>query len=407
MLRRNFLIGATTMSGLSTLPIASAPAATALADVDDFIGEKMQKDHIPGVVGCIIRDNKVVWSKAYGWADLVRRVPMNAQKIVNVCSISKTITTTAAMQLKELGLLDLDRDINDYLPFSVRNPVHRKRSITTRALMTHMSSIRDGISYAKLYACGDAKLSLAAWLGHYFKKGGAFYDPEENFHPWAPGDQWEYCNLAYGLIGYLVELISAMPFHEYCRRNIFARLGMTGTSWLLADVDHSRHLVPYTWATNSEARGPSWGGVPLGVIRGDGPSHTEPLADGFNPNCLYSHPNYPDGFLRTSLDDLARHVTAILDGGEFGENRILRRETIDEMLTVELVADQRRQGLTWYADGELDGELAWGHGGSDPGVNTDCRLLRKRRLAAIVFANTNGIRPIEMTTRLLEAALAS
>jgi hypothetical protein len=65
-------------------------------------------------------------------------------------------------------------------------------------------------------------------------------------------------------------------------------------------------------------------------------------------------------------------------------------------------AGNRTQGLTWSADLELNGEHQWGHGGSDPGSDTDIRILPQQGLAAIVFTNTNGVVPTEISNRLLE-----
>jgi hypothetical protein len=62
--------------------------------------------------------------------------------------------------------------------------------------------------------------------------------------------------------------------------------------------------------------------------------------------------------------------------------------------------------LTWHAEGSVRGQLAWGHGGSDPGINTDLRLLAGERIAAVAVLNTNGVRPAEITARILEAAPA-
>jgi hypothetical protein len=75
------------------------------------------------------------------------------------------------------------------------------------------------------------------------------------------------------------------------------------------------------------------------------------------------------------------------------------------MLTNQNIPGNRKQGLTWYADQEMTGELKWGHGGSDPGSNTDMRLLPAQGVGAIVFANTNGIVPTEISDQLLELGL--
>lgn len=404
MNRRYFLRQSASLGAINCLPTVSLLAADQ-NNIDTFIEDKMRSDHIPGVAACIVNAKEVLWSNAYGWADIDQRIAMTTDSLQNIASISKTFTTTAIMQLYEAGLLEIDEDLNSILPFAVRNPKRPDDDISLRQLLTHTSFIRDGLSYARHYACGDPRFSLSVWLREYLSPGGAFYDAEENFQDWAPGSRFQYTNVSFGILAYVVELKSGIPFPEYCRRNIFARLGMNETAWMLADIDISRHVVPYTWVENNTARGPRWGGIPLGVIREGGPSLDAPLADGYHPNCVYNHPNYPDGFLRTSVNQLSIYARAYLNGGEFAGKRILEAATIATMLTQQNVPGNRQQGLTWYADDQLGGEPQWGHGGSDPGSNTDMRLLPEQGVGAIVFANTNGIVPTEITGKLLEMAL--
>ena len=404
MNRRHFLKQSATMSAVACLP-ASPLLAADQNSINRFIEEKMLRDHIPGVAACIFNKQEVIWSNAYGWANIEQRLPMSTDSIQNIASISKTFTTTAIMQLHEEGLLDLDADLNSILPFSVRNPKRSADGITVRQLLTHSSFVRDGLSYAEHYACGDPRFSLAVWLKEYLTPAGIFYDAEENFHDWMPGSRFEYTNISYGILAYIVELKSGIPFPEYCRRNIFARLGMADTAWMLADVDLEQHVVPYTWVEDSVARGPRWGGIPLGVIREDGPTLDATLMDGYQDNCVYNHPNYPDGFLRTSVNQLSVYARAYLNGGEFAGRRILKSSSIAAMLTNQNIPGNRTQGLTWYADEEMQDELQWGHGGSDPGSNTDMRLLPAQGVGAIGFANTNGITPTEISEQLLELAL--
>ena len=380
-------------------------AAQALG-LDTFIEDTMRRDHIPGLAACIVKGSDIVWSAAYGYADLERQVPMSLDHLQNIASISKTFTTTALMQLFEAGLVGLDQDVNDFVGFVIRNPAYPTEPVTARHLLTHTSSISDGLAYSRLYACGDPRFSLEIWLREYFTEGGQFYSAEENFHPWSPdARRFTYNNVAFGLLGRIVEVVSGIPFPEYCRRNIFARLGMPRTAWMLADIDLVSHAVPYTWVEGGRARGPTWGGMPLGVIRESGPSFSEPLADGYHANCPYNHPNYPDGFLRTSVNQLSRYLRAYLGSGEFGGRRILTRSSVEQLFTDQRVGVDRTQGLTWYGVGQVEGDVAWGHGGSDPGSNTDMRLLPDHGVGAIVFANTNGVNPNEISTRLLHAAL--
>ena len=151
MLRRELLTGASLLasSSLLTFPLTSIGKETlATSELDRVILKTMAEQHIPGIAACIVNKHDVLWSNTYGWANLETRTPMSLDGIQNIGSISKTFVATAVMQLHELGLLDLDRDINDYLAFPIRNPNFPDTPITTRQLMTHTSSLRDGSAYA-------------------------------------------------------------------------------------------------------------------------------------------------------------------------------------------------------------------------------------------------------------------
>jgi CubicO group peptidase (beta-lactamase class C family) len=145
-----------------------------------------------------------------------------------------------------------------------------------------------------------------------------------------------------------------------------------------------------------------WGGTPLGVIRPDGATLGEPLSDGYHENCAYSHPNYTDGFLRTSVNQLSIWARLWLDDGSVDGARLLSADTVRQVYG----GTDFLQGLTWHSGHELDGYRLWGHGGGDPGVNTDLLMLREKRLAAIVFANTSGVTPGDFTVEMLREGLA-
>lgn len=412
MKRREFLLGGVSALGGAITPAsAKTDRKTSMKSVERFIRDKAERDHIPGVAACLVNGTDITWSYSYGFANLEQRTPMSIDSVQNIASISKTVTATAAMQAWEAGLFNLDTDINEYLGYSIRNPHFPDIPITARQLLLHTSSLADGPSYTSHYGCGDAKMDLSVWIREYLSLNGNFFDAEKNFHTWAPGEKWAYANIPFGLLGYLVEIVSGLEFHQFCRRNIFAPLGMNDTAWLLSDVNHTRQTTPYIWAHENTVRTPDHGGRPIGVVQQDGPTFENALSDGYHPNCLYSHPNYPDGFLRSSVRDLSRYLRAYLGGGAFNGYRLLQKETVDEMLNVKLVTDRkqdglidRQQGVTWNVIYTINGELAWGHPGLDPGVNTDLKILRQKNLGAIVFTNTNHISPWQITKKILETA---
>lgn len=405
MSRRHFL----EITGLATSSLIFVGYKERRSGLDDFIEERMERVRIPGLAACLVKNDRIVWSRGYGYANLEKKVKMTADHVENIGSVSKTFVTTALMQLWENGKFKLDDDINEYLPFEVRNPKYPDIKITFEHLLTHTSSLADGSAYGKAYACGDPRFTLEEWHSAYFTPGASYYHPEENFHAWEPGTSRplgeSYCNVAFGLLAILVEKISGKVFEEYCQASIFLPLEMNNTSWYIENIDIATHAIPYTWVENGNPRGPSWGGRPLGVIRDEGPSWENVDApDGHVPNCFYNHPNFPDGFLRCSVNQLGQYVGCYLNGGIYKDKRILKEDTVKAML-------KKRNlncGLCWQEKLLTNGEAVWGHLGNDPGINNLLLFHPENGTGVVILANTNmgeqgGVR-LEIATRLFQEA---
>ncbi len=113
-----FLIG---ISPFLYSPILSQDS---FKEVEKYIVSQLIENEIPGIACCVVKENRMIWSGAYGWANIEKGIPMSIDGIMNIASISKTFTATAVMQLWEKEEIQLDADINLYLPFPVRNPHH-------------------------------------------------------------------------------------------------------------------------------------------------------------------------------------------------------------------------------------------------------------------------------------------
>jgi len=230
--RRSFL--ATGTLGLAGLLVGRRPWGVAFRsdELERRLKEDMERHHIPGLAVCVVKGDRIVWSKGFGFADLAAQVPMNpADSIQNIGSISKTVTATAVMQLAEQRRINLDEDVNAYLGFAVRNPRFPDVPITCRHLLTHRSSIKDGPAYGMSYTCGDPTVSRLDWLAAYLTEGGEHFDPEQNFHTWKPGEQESlppeprnYSNVGFGLLGCIVEKVAGVPFAQYCETHLFEPL---------------------------------------------------------------------------------------------------------------------------------------------------------------------------------------
>jgi CubicO group peptidase (beta-lactamase class C family) len=327
--------------GCFVLALSGGAASAALPSCKTDLESELEELELPGLAAAIVKDGRIVCASASGFANIAEDRPVTPETLFLVASISKTVTATALMQLYEQGKFQLDDDINDYLSFQVRNPWAPEVPITFRQLLTHTSSIRDSSLFNDFLTKGmDSPITLAELLQGYLTPDGAYYHEDDNFQSDGPGESYEYTNMNFVLIGYLVEVMSGVPFDKYCRDNIFAPLGMEKTTWRLAEVDKTLLAMPYR---KSFFRFVRYG--------------------------QYGQANYPDGMLRTSVVELARFLIAYMQGGSFEETQILGPETVREMLSSQTELDDT-QGLAWYTSRFARREV-WGHNGSDIGAGAE------------------------------------
>ncbi len=99
--------------------LALAPVDTRKADqfepIRDRIRQKLEQHRAPSISVAVARGNQIIWEESFGWADRENHIPATADTMYTLGSTSKPITATAIMLLRERGLLNLDRPINDYL----------------------------------------------------------------------------------------------------------------------------------------------------------------------------------------------------------------------------------------------------------------------------------------------------
>jgi CubicO group peptidase (beta-lactamase class C family) len=335
--------------------------------LDETVDRYMREAGIAGLGAAILVDRQVVWMKGYGFADEAGRRPFTPDTVMNIGSISKTVTGVALMRAVQEGRLSLDADINTYLPFKVRNPKHPQARITLRQLATHTSGITDRTTvYRASYRYGDAAPEpLGAFLENYFVPGGAHY-AAENFLDAKPGTHREYSNIGAGLAGYIVEQATGATLGDYARRRVFEPLGMRNTGWSAAEVDKRRRSTLYV--------------AQYGL--------TVPIP-------FYEVATYPDGGVHTSVADLSRLFAALLNDGSHDGVRILDERLAREMLRFHYTEArkpdnvdlrEKNSGIFWQSKFNV---TRMGHGGIDPGVNTEMLSSLSRDIGVIVFSNTS------------------
>lgn len=359
----------------STAHVLSAAAESPL---DEKLEGLMREASIPGMAVAVLVDGEVVVQRALGWADIEAKRPMTTSTVLNIGSVSKLVTSTAVLQLWEQGKIDLDADVSRYLPFEVRHPVG-DAPLTTRQLLTHTAGLQDTDSYGASYACGDPEVSLEIWLRGYLLPGGAYHD-SSNFLDQPPGTAFEYSNVGYGLLGLIAEHVGGVDFSELTRRLIFEPLGLTSTGWSLASIDLERHATPYWFVREGAEPDPE-----EQALLSEGPHEEGALV----PFCLYSFYNYPDGLVRTTIEDLSAFILATLPGDSVEKpllSAAARKEVFKNQLA-EVETDGRVQGLGWRRNDISGLGTLWGHGGADPGIRA--HVLHRPEDGVTVLAMTN------------------
>ncbi len=379
--RRDVLIGGAVGAAIVLAPPIRA-GATMPAGLGRAIRELMAAGRLPGLSAAVVRGGEVVWSHAWGMANIEAGRRATTDTLFMLASVSKTVVATAVLQAIEDDLFGLGTHVNDVLPFPVRNRVHPDEPITVRQLLTHTSSIRDNWTLLTAsYVGGDAEMELRTFLRRYLAPGGADLAPS-NYYSFGPGRSYRYANVGVSLAAFLVEAAAGIGFDTWCERRIFAPLGMDRAGWHLAGLPRREIAMPYTWSGNRNA---------------------------YVPTGQYGYPDYPDGALRTTAPQLARHLGMVMGGGSWRGHRLLSGATVRELRRDQVPDLEPGQGLIWFGL-PREGRSLFGHDGGDTGVATVCFFDPEDDVGVVALAN-GGWRPsrgdyplYEIMDRLFAAA---
>jgi CubicO group peptidase (beta-lactamase class C family) len=300
----------------------------------------MKLAHMKSISACVIKNNTMVWSNGYGFSNraLLQSPTINTNYMIG--SISKVITATAILQLYENESYDfeLDDNVNKYLPFDLKNPNFNDINITFRMLLAHQSSLHDHDSAgATNFLFTNKPFSFIQEI--LLPEGDNYL--EDCWAVYQPGSEANYSNLAFTLLGYLIERITNQTYEEYCQEHIFKPLKMKNTSFIMNNIEKSDLAVPYFYLP----------GIYIRVAKTD-----------FN---FYD----PCGGLYTTVEDLSHLFIAHLNGGIYEDVRILEESTIDMMHTVQYPESSpyfgnARFGLGWMIIVDENDEAYWmGHAG--------------------------------------------
>ena len=242
--------------GLLLLLLAINSTAQNFTKIDSIINSEIQLKNIAGGVAYIYKDNKVVYNKAFGYANLAEKTKMEVGSIFRIASQTKAIISIAFLQLVEKGKVGIDEPIEKYIPsFSNQKVaiieadtfklVSKNRSITIRDLLTHQSGISSHDEFPKYKSIFD-KYKLNQPLNNGYTSLKEEVDQIATMplvHQ--PGERFSY-GLSTNVIGSLIEIISGMPLDAYLNKNVFGPLQMKDTYFYIPKKKQNRLVKVYS-----------------------------------------------------------------------------------------------------------------------------------------------------------------
>ncbi len=366
-----------------------APEENALEILKDSLTEKLVEIHKQGEINgfgvAIVDANGTLYETGIGYADIEKEEKYTAKTIQNIGSVSKTLIGIALMKAHEMGKLNLDDPISDYLPFEVMNPTHPQDTITIRHLATHTSSIIDSDYYDnKAYVlkdkqqqvdttlsdvneqfnAPDTKIPMLDFLGKLLDKNGEWYLPE-GFSQNKPGTIYEYSNIGATLAAAVVEIAVGMTYDKFTEEHILKPLQMETSGWSFETIDMHKHSKLYA-APDTE--------LPF-----------------------YSLITYPDGGLITNVSELGTYLTELIKANS-GKGTLVSTESYAELFREQLPAesfpdrDEENDYDDEYNTGIFMGYTPRGyigHTGGDPGIATFMFFDPDTNLGRVLMINTS------------------
>jgi CubicO group peptidase (beta-lactamase class C family) len=327
-----------------------------------WLTSQMAYRGLPGVAVGVVSGDELIWAKGYGLSDVERKIPVTPATKFRMASHSKLFTATAIMQLRDQGKLRLDDPVSKYLLWFKVPPLEEgDAEITIGELLTHASGLtREAGSHWTDYLFPDQK-----GIRDYVAANKAAYSPEV---------RWKYSNLAYTIAGMVVEAISGLSYSDYLQKHIFDPLGMKDSS-----VDKNLPDI----ATGYGRRMP------------DGTRARLPFVD--------ARAMGPATGVTSTVEDMAKFVSAQFRKGLPGGNRILSTAALREMHRVRMMENDWSRGYAvGFAVTRMKDKVYVGHGGSYPGYKTHTLIQIADKVGVIVLTNGDDSNPSDIAERLME-----
>jgi D-alanyl-D-alanine carboxypeptidase len=350
-----------------------------ISEFEDYMNKVVESGTPPGMSLAVIKNDSIIYSKGFGWADEPRGIRASPNTVYHWWSCTKIATAIAILQLQEKGKLSLNDPVVRHLPFfKVDYPSQTSKEITILNLLNHSSGLPDPSAFTFMnwiHHDGEPPVNQTDFIKKVL--------PDYSMLKFEPGDRAEYSNIGYMVLGAIIEKVTGITYEDYIRQNILQPLGMNHTDFLYMNAmepDEAGGAHPiFNWMT------------PLLPFVGG--SYIRELDGGHIWMERVYTDQTPSTALIGSVTDAAILVTAYLNGGVLNGQRILSQESITAMTYEGQIKaknedslNYRRQGIGWQIY-RKSGRWVLTHDGGGPGFSTKIQLYPDENLGFVLFTN--------------------
>ncbi|MEX0938799.1 MAG: serine hydrolase [Pirellulales bacterium] len=337
--------------------LAADPAPDPATRIGELAAKKYALDE-PGAAVLVSKGGQIILSRGYGLSNLEYTTPITADTPFCIASVTKPLTATAILMLVEQGKLRLDDQVVDLLPDYPRHV----SGVTVAHLLSHTSGIKNVSRLPEWRADLRTDLTVPEILQH-------FEALPLNF---MPGEQWEYSNSGYILLGAILEKVTGKSYEEFIQENVFARAGMHNSCY-----GSHRKVIPN--------RAVGYQRTPEGYVNAEYVSLTRP---------------YAAGAIISTANDLFDFGQALADG------RLLKQETLEAAFSPRALnsGEPTSYGYGWMI-GTFHGHRVLQHAGGMPGYTAQMWLLPDEEIFAVLLSNAPDKTDQQLIGDLVAAAL--
>jgi len=329
---------------------ATAGLQEVFVRLDSFVEERRRADNTPGLALAVTDRERILHLSLHGFADLGAQIPVAADTLFEIGSISKSFTAFALMQLVEEGQLDLHAPVTDYLPWFEAQSEYEP--ITIHHLLSHTAGLVRGTDFS-----GEATYEV--------------YALRETEATAAPGTFFHYSNVGYKVLGLVLEEVLGRSYGEIIQGRILDPLGMRATEATITHEARGRMAVGYESLCDDRPDHPSYPRMPATWLEYEG----------------------GDGSIAATVTDMAAYVRMLMNHGQGPRTPIVSEESYALMAKCVIETPEEEEG-TSYGYGlvisESDGRTCIGHGGGMVGYYSAILADMDDGLGIVVLTNGPG-----------------